>query len=65
MSVHAVGDPEEQLVLHQLAGTPQGVADGRLARRQAGRGACHVPLEHDGFDDQEQVEVEPYVIHLG
>lgn len=63
--LNAVGDPEEQLVMHQLAGTPKCVADGRLAHRQAGGGACHVPFEHHGFDDPKQVEVEPRIIHLG
>ena len=60
---NAVGHLDEQIVLGQLASATKRVAHRGLRHRETRRSACHVAFEHDGFQDGNQIEIEPHVIH--
>jgi len=55
---HPLRSPGQELVVEQPAQAGEIVAHGRLAKADPHRGACNAPLQEQGVQGDEQVQIE-------
>src|SRR5271166_661624 len=60
---HALGSAHEEFVLERVAQARQRVAHGWLTHPEPPSGSCQVPLLHDRFENQQEVEIERVPVH--